>query len=54
MFLKGRLKFYNTEGIQAKASAGAPSVLIAYGDNNAEILRDCNLEGKFIDLRLMR
>ena len=54
LFLKGRLKFYNTEGIQAKASAGAPSVLIAYGDNNAEILRDCNLEGKFIDLRLMR
>ena len=54
LFLKGRLKFYNTEGVQAKASAGAPSVLIAYGDNNAEILRDCYLEGKFIDLRLMR
>jgi len=54
LFLKGRLKFYNTEGIQAKASAGAPSVLIAYGDNNAEILKNCNLEGKFIDLRLMR
>ena len=51
LFLKGRLKFYNTEGIQAKASAGAPSVLIAYGDNNAEILKNCNLEGKFIDLR---
>jgi len=54
LFLKGRLKFYNTEGIQAKASAGAPSVLIAYGDQNAEILKNCNLEGKFIDLRLMR
>ena len=50
-FLKGRLRFYTDQGIQANASAGAPSVLIAYGDNNAEILKNCKLEGKYIDLR---
>jgi len=50
LFIKGRLKFYHIDGTQGDA-AGAPSVLIAYGDNNAEILKNCKLEGKYIDLR---
>jgi len=54
LFLKGRVRFYTDQGIEKDQNAGAPSVLVAYGDQNAEILRDCNLEGKFIDLRLMR
>lgn len=54
LFLKGRVRFYTDQGIEKNQNAGAPSVLVAYGDQNAEILRDCNLEGKFIDLRLMR
>lgn len=49
-FIKGRLKFYRIDGTQG-AGAGAPSVLIAYGNQNAEILKNCNLEGKYIDLR---
>lgn len=51
-FIKGRLKFYHVSGIQAENCAGAPSVLIAYGDNNVKALKDFNyMEGKFIDLR---
>ena len=50
-FMKGRVRFCNVEGVQAKQNAGAPSVLVAYGDNNAEILKNCKLEGKYIDLR---
>ena len=50
LFIKGRLKFYHIDGTQG-AAAGAPSVLIAYGDDNAEALKNCQLEGKYIDLR---
>tara|TARA_R100000231_G_scaffold59169_1_gene48651 strand:+ start:515 stop:1003 length:489 start_codon:yes stop_codon:yes gene_type:complete len=49
-FIKGRLKFYHIDGTQGDA-AGAPSVLVAYGDYNAEALKNCSLEGKYIDLR---
>ena len=49
-FIKGRLKFHHVDGTQSE-SAGAPSVLIAYGNDNAESLRSCSLPGKFIDLR---
>ena len=48
-FIKGRLKFYHVDGTQGQ-SAGAPSVLIAYGNDNAESLRNCPLPGKYIDL----
>jgi hypothetical protein len=49
LFIKGRIKFYHVSGIQAQA-AGAPSVLIAYGNQNAEILKNCTIKGKFIKL----
>jgi hypothetical protein len=48
-FIKGRLKFHHVDGTQS-GSAGAPSVLIAYGKNNVESLKHCNLDGKFINL----
>ena len=48
-FIKGRLKFYHVNGVQGQ-SAGAPSVLIAYGHNNVEALSKISLEGKFIKL----
>jgi hypothetical protein len=50
LFLKGRLYFHHVNGEVAKANAGAPSVLIAYGEECAEILRSCKLPGKFIKL----
>jgi hypothetical protein len=48
LFLKGRLYFHHVDGTRAKANAGAPSVLIAYGVNNAQILRDSGIKGKFL------
>jgi hypothetical protein len=49
LFLSGRLHFYTAEGVRASANAGAPSVLIAYGSRNAEVLRNCGLAGAFVD-----
>lgn len=51
LFLKGRVKFLNEDFI-APAAANAPSVLIAYSDFDAEVLRKCSIKGKFIDLRI--
>lgn len=48
-FIKGRLSFYSVDGIKG-GTAGAPSVLIAYGKDNAETLKNIQLDGCFIDL----
>lgn len=48
-FLKGRLKFHHVDGTQAD-SAGAPSVLIGYGDRALERLKNIDYTGKFIEL----
>lgn len=40
------------DGARAKANAGAPSVLVAYGDGNAEALRVCGIRGKFLRLKV--
>jgi hypothetical protein len=50
LFVKGRIKFYNLEGKQV-GSPSAPSVFIAYGKNNAEMLEKSRIEGKFIQLK---
>jgi hypothetical protein len=49
LFLKGRLQFHYPDGRKGE-SAGSPSVLIAYGKQEAEVLRTCGLPGKFISL----
>lgn len=51
LFIKGRLYFHHVDGTEADANAGAPSVLIAYGAADAEILRNCGLPGQFVRLR---
>lgn len=67
LFLRGRLFFHVSEdtyfdrkgkspifvaaGGRAPANGGAPSVLIAYGDADVDILRLAPLRGQFIDLR---
>lgn len=48
LFLKGRLHFHYPDGRRAKANAGAPSVLIAYGDDDAAKLESSGIQGKFI------
>lgn len=50
IFIKGRLRFYHVTGEPADSSAGAPSVLAAYGRENARVLQECSIEGKFVPL----
>jgi hypothetical protein len=49
LFLKGRLKFHKPDGSQG-GTAGSPSVLIAYGQENVDALSNCKLEGKLITI----
>jgi hypothetical protein len=39
LFLRGRLHFHHPDGRRADANAGAPSVLIAYTERDAAVLR---------------
>ncbi len=50
LFIKGRLFFHYVDGSRARTNAGAPSVLVAYGLNNAQVLKECSIDGKFIRL----
>lgn len=50
LFLAGRLTFCTPEGKKAPHNSGGPSVLVAYGSNNSEVLRTCDLAGKFITM----
>jgi len=50
LFLKGRLKFHKPDG-ELGGTAGSPSVLIAYGEAEAELLKSCKLNGKYIRIK---
>lgn len=50
LFIRGRLTFYRVDGTRAKANGGAPSVLIAYGAENARRLEFSGIAGQFIEL----
>lgn len=52
LFLHGRLHFHHTDGRRAKANCGAPSVLIAYGDEDRDVLAAAPIDGAFVPLRL--
>lgn len=49
-FLKGRITFLKPDGSDSLYSFGAPSVLIAYGHENAERLRKLQMDGAFVEL----
>lgn len=51
LFLKGRLFFHHVTGERASANSGAPSVLIAYDEMNAEMLEESGIEGQHIYLK---
>lgn len=51
MFLHGRLHFCLPDGSVAKNNAGAPSVLIAYGADDAERLIESGLDGTVVPLK---
>lgn len=50
LFLEGRLYFHHVCGTRAAANSGAPSVLVAYGERNADVLKNCKLPGWFVSL----
>jgi hypothetical protein len=49
-FFKGRIAFHHVTGEQGD-SAAAPSVLIAYGEDNVKALEQSGLEGWLVRLR---
>lgn len=49
LFLEGRIHFHLPDGSRAKANAGAPSCLVAYGEKDAELLQGSGIKGVFID-----
>ena len=58
LFLRGRLYFHHVDGTRAAANAGAPSVLVGYGVEDADMLQSGALSrkgplsgGKFLRLR---
>lgn len=50
LFFRGRLCFHHVDDTRARANAGAPSVLIAYGENNVKTLEEVKDWGKLIRL----
>jgi DNA N-6-adenine-methyltransferase (Dam) len=48
LFLDGRVYFHRSDGSKADANAGAPSVLAAYGTEDAVRLSRCGLPGAFV------
>jgi len=50
LFIRGRLIFYHVDGERAKANAGAPSCLVAYGKSNVNALMNSGIDGKLIVL----
>ena len=54
LFLYGRLHFHRPDGLRAIENAGGPSVLVAYGANDSDVLQTCGLRGKFVRLRETR
>lgn len=50
LFLRGRLFFHHVDGTRAAHNSGAPSVLIAYGEEAAEKLWEADsLTGAFVN-----
>ena len=47
LFLEGRLYFYRPDGTRAKGNSGGPSVLLAYGEENARLLQNSSLNGAY-------
>jgi hypothetical protein len=49
-FIAKRINFCDYKGKPSENSAGAPSVLISYGNENADILKNCKLNGFYVRL----
>ena len=49
LFIKGRLSFHHVDGTKG-GPAGAPSCLISFNKENTEVLRNCRITGKLVEL----
>lgn len=49
LFLRGRLKFHRHDLAATTSNAGAPSVLVAYGETAVERLKSSELDGVLIE-----
>lgn len=67
LFMHGRIHFHVGEafsvvrtrqtfaaGDRAKGNAGAPTVLVAYGADDADVLAECGIAGQFVPLLIGR
>tara|TARA_R110000796_G_scaffold9452_7_gene32208 strand:- start:3249 stop:3749 length:501 start_codon:yes stop_codon:yes gene_type:complete len=50
LFLEGRITFHYADGRRAAANGGAPSVLVAYGSEALDRLRNCGMRGRLVVL----
>jgi len=50
LFIEGRLYFHYVDGSKAKANSGAPSVLVAYGSEATDRLKNSGINGMHIYL----
>lgn len=48
LFLRGRLHFHRPDGTRARANAGGPSCLVAYGKQNLTALVESRLAGSIV------
>lgn len=51
LFMRGRINFHLPDGTEASGNAGAPTVLCAYGNADANALAACTIKGHFVPLR---
>lgn len=49
-FFESRITFFTKEGRPGKWTGGAPSCLIAYGENNTEAIKKSGLKGRLVEL----
>lgn len=49
LFIKGRPHFHYVDGTRAPFNSGAPICLVAYGENNAEVLKSSSL-GRYLEI----
>jgi hypothetical protein len=54
LFLRGRLNFHRPSGVRALRNAGAPSVLVSYGEDDRDVLAGAPIDGQFVPLRVSR
>lgn len=48
LFIEGRLYFHHVDGTRANANSGAPSCLVAYGEDNVVALQNSGIAGYLV------